>query len=227
MDRTEVCLRIRYLAGLFCIVLMCLLSTGCKMEKTAIHEIDLEDTQLATDRTKDTKDGTLNEKETEEQKKTKDEKHAANQTDTLIYIYVCGAVENPGVYEMEADARVYEAIEKAGGMTDKAAKHSCNQAEKLTDGQQIYIPTLEEADAPGGSANLSGGSIQGTGAAKVNLNKATAEELMSLPGIGQSKANSILAYRQEHGRFQSIEELKNISGIKEGVFEKIKDQIAV
>ena len=142
--------------------------------------------------------------------KTESEKGSQGGTDAeeglpeTLYVHVCGAVNAPGVYELRTDARIYEALEAAGGMTEDAAADWINQAEALSDGERIYVPTQEEAEE-----------------------SAAKEELLTLSGIGASKAESILKYRQEHGNFQSIEDLKKIEGIKDGVFNKIKDDIMV
>ena len=142
-----------------------------------------------------------------------------------ICVYVCGAVCEPGIYELEEGARVYEAVELAGGMTEEASEASVNLAREAEDGGQIYIPTLEEAASQGVVPGAEGASADVP--RKVNINTASAEELMTLTGIGEAKAKSIMRYREENGGFQSTEELMEISGIKEGVFEKIKDDITI
>ena len=133
-----------------------------------------------------------------------------------IFVYVCGAVVNEGVYELPEGSRVYEAIEMAGGFTEDAAGTQINQAEILTDETRLYIPTIGEMQ-----------SEQTQQDGKVDLNAASKEELMTLPGVGEAKASQIIEYREEHGRFREIEELMNISGIKEGLFQKVKDYIKV
>lgn len=145
--------------------------------------------------------------------------------DATVFVYVCGAVETPGVYELQADARVFEAIRAAGGVTAEAAPDMVNQAEVITDGEQIYVPTAGEMQAQGLGVGETG--AKGTDNGKVNINTASEEELMTLTGIGEAKAAAILKYREEHGRFESIEELMEIEGIKEGVFGKIKDDITI
>ncbi len=142
-----------------------------------------------------------------------------------IYVYVCGAVETPGVYELKADARVYNAIACAGGLKEDADPDYINQAKLLSDGEQIYIPTQEEVAQGGISEQIakSSGDTEG----KIDINIATKEELMTLNGIGESRAENILRYRQEQGGFQCIEDLMNVEGIKEGIFQKIKDSITV
>lgn len=154
--------------------------------------------------------------------------------ENVVYVYVCGAVNCPGVYKLKPDARVYEAIEAAGGLSTDAAAEYVNQAQKVEDGVQIYVPDREEAEqglvsglgsAPGGSPASE--SRADTASVKVNINSATVEELKTLPGIGDAKAQSIVSYRQTNGMFQGIEDLMDVEGIKSGVFEKIKDKITV
>lgn len=153
----------------------------------------------------------------------------------IIYVDVCGQVKNPGVYQLGAESRVYEAVEMAGGMTKKAAAEAVNQAGRLTDGQQIYVPSKDEQASGGAGGQTGAGSVDGQQASgsteadggKVNLNTASKEELMTLSGIGEVKADAMVRYREEHGSFQSVEDVKKIEGIKDGVFNKIKDQITV
>ena len=152
---------------------------------------------------------------------------AAAQT---VFVYVCGAVNAPGVYEIESGARVFEAIRLAGGLSENAAADAVNQARPVTDGEQIRVPTEEEAQNSGAGSTAEGdfGAVtEGTEKRKVNINTAGKEELMTLTGIGEAKAESIIEYRTENGRFGSIEDLMLITGIKEGVFNKIKDDITV
>lgn len=136
-----------------------------------------------------------------------------------IFVHVCGAVKKPGVYELQNEARVCDAIKAAGGLKKKAADTEVNQAQALTDGEQIRVPYKTDD----GESTISTGS--GAKSGKISINRATAEELMTLPGIGSSKAESIIRYREEHGGFQKIEDIKNIQGIKDGVFNKIADYI--
>ncbi len=135
---------------------------------------------------------------------------------TEIYVFVCGAVKNPGVYALSEGDRVVEAINAAGGFLEDAAKDAWNQAEILQDEMKIYIPTMEE---------LQNQSEAGTG--KININTASKEDLMGLPGVGEAKAKQIISYRESHGLFKHIEDIMSISGIKEGLFEKIKEYITV
>jgi competence protein ComEA len=159
----------------------------------------------------------------------------AGSTETLdpveIYVYVCGAVEDPGVYRLESGQRMYEAIELAGGFSEDACEDAVNLAGELCDGQMIWIPTMEEAAAGGldAASAVWGASSQDTAETddRININTATSEQLMTLPGIGQSKADSIVAYRDCNGSFASVEEIMNVDGIKEGVYNRIKDSIRV
>lgn len=158
--------------------------------------------------------------------------------ETTCYVYVCGAVNAPGVYELPAGSRVYEAIAMAGGMTGEADGRSLNQAAQVADGQQITVYTREEAEklqkngnsaAMAGQAGESEGNLSSgeSGKAKVNINTAGREELMTLHGIGAARADAILAYREEHGTFSRIEDIMNVEGIKEKAFAKIRDDIVV
>ena len=146
-----------------------------------------------------------------------------------IWVYVCGEVASPGVYELQEGARITHAIEAAGGLTEAAGQVYLNQAAHLTDGQRIYVPsreeeqTLKEEDSPSDMADAGMGKDTGI----INLNTATKAELLSLSGIGESRAEAIIAYRETNGGFRKIEDLKKVDGIKEGIFQKIREQITV
>ena len=154
---------------------------------------------------------------------------------TVIYVDVTGAVKAPGVYTLPAGSRVFEAIALAGGAREDASLENLNQAGILQDGQQIRVYTEEEAaqmaqqgslpSLPG--AETAAGQKESQEASKVNINTAGKEELMTLTGIGETRAEAILAYRQETGGFQVPEDLMQVEGIKEKTFEKLKDQITV
>lgn len=158
---------------------------------------------------------------------------AENEVREECCVYVCGAVQTPGVYVLNAGARIYEAIEMAGGLTENAGVTAVNQAQEICDGQMIYIPTKEEAAAyPVSSSAVDGTAQQSSQTVdeddgRVDLNTASAAELMTLSGIGETKAAAILAYREAHGGFSSIEEIMNVDGIKEGSYNRIKDNIKV
>lgn len=142
----------------------------------------------------------------------------ASEAET-VYVFVCGQVRNPGVYSLEPGSRVCDAIRLAGGCLETADFCAVNQAEVVVDGSRIYIPAIGEQTAEEAAASSEDGLV--------HLNQATREELMTLSGIGETKADAILEYREAHGGFTTKEELMNIPGIKEGVFRNIQDDITV
>lgn len=136
-------------------------------------------------------------------------------TDTVV-AQIDGAVNAPGVYEISVGLRVRDLVEAAGGMREDAALESINLAEVVTDGLRYHILTIEEYEA-----SRTGSS------AKININTATIEQLMTLAGIGESKARSIIEYREKNGTFKSVEDLLKVSGIKRGTLDKILADITV
>lgn len=143
--------------------------------------------------------------------------------EAYVAVYVCGAVNEPAVYYLNKGALKQDALDAAGGFAEGAATAYVNLAEQVTEGEKIYFPYAEElteslllTEGSGKDAEIDG---------KINLNTATIGELMTLPGIGESKAAAIIQYREEHGAFKSPEDIKKISGIKDGVYDKIKDFI--
>lgn len=142
--------------------------------------------------------------------------------ETVIYVDVCGAVRYPGVYRLDGDARVFEAVDLAGGMTEAACIQAINQAETLTDGQKIYVPTTEEWNA-----GIMTDEMTEPDDGRININTADVSLLCTLPGIGETRAQAIVAYRESHGSFESVEAIQQVSGIKSGVYDKIKDFIKV
>lgn len=147
----------------------------------------------------------------------------------LIYVYVCGQVRMPGVYSLDEGSRLFEAVDLAGGILPEGDLTRINLAAVLADGQKIYIPSAAEAETMQDAEEFSEESekIGDVSGQRVNINRASKETLMTLPGIGEAKAEAILAYRQAEGDFESPEALMNVPGIKEGVFAKIKDRIAI
>lgn len=161
----------------------------------------------------------------------------------ILYIHVCGEVAAPGVYELPAGSRMYEAVEKAGGMTSEAAQESVNLAQAIEDGQQLRIPSREEirkyqetgkdvsgllgAGGAAGNGSESASQKSESSAALINLNTASKEELMTLNGIGAARAEAILSYREQKGGFRTIEDIMKVPGIKNAAFQKIKDKITV
>ncbi len=151
-------------------------------------------------------------------------------------IHICGEVKDPGVYQLEEGSRLYQAVEAAGGFSEEAAKDYLNMAQTVSDGMKIVVPRaedlvgleaygLEDVFLQGGGQSQSGNA--GSDSGKVNLNTATKEELMTLSGIGESRAEDIIRYRTDYGPFETIEEVMQVSGIKDAAFAKIRDDITV
>ena len=158
-----------------------------------------------------------------------------------VVVYICGAVKHPGVYKFTAGSRVNDAVNAASGFKKGAARTAINQARVLEDGEQITIPTLKQVKRKQLSKTTDGDNFQdkttdneNTDSSEresqdtlININTASAGELTSLSGIGQSRADAIIEYRQSNGKFQSIEDIMKIPGIKQGIFNKIKNKISV
>lgn len=147
-----------------------------------------------------------------------------------VTVHVNGAVARPGVYTLDANSRVIDALAAAGGLLPTAADDIVNQAALLRDGQQVYVPTrgtpVPQGLVPAGQAAPSSkGAATVAPSGPVNLNRATAEELDSLPGIGPALAARIIEYRQKIGPFQRPEDLKKVSGIGDKLFESLKERI--
>lgn len=157
-----------------------------------------------------------------------DEAAVDDQSTNSVYVHVLGCVANPGLYELQADARVADAIESAGGFTDQAAQESVNLAAHVSDGEQIRISSREEALQAGSSvSSAAGDAAAALSSGKVNINTASAEELQTLSGIGQSTAAKIVGYRQKNGSFASIDDLKNVSGIGDKRLESLRPYITL
>ena len=216
------------------------LSTGCQKEaEEGFQELTPEKTDESSSffSSKDSKEKNETEKENE------NENDAAKSSDTSgsrIVVYVCGEVNSPGVYMLDEGSRVCDALRVAGGMTERAAEAYLNQARSLSDGERVYVPSKEEAEQletweekqrsasgnDGADGKASGSGTSGSsGSGRVSINRAGKEELLTLPGIGETKADAILDYREKHGRFSAVEELMQVEGIKEGTYNKLKDKI--
>lgn len=169
---------------------------------------------------------------------------SSEETKTLV-VHICGAVSAPGVYELPAGSRIIDAVEAGGGFLPEADEACCNLAEEIVDGCQIYIMKKTESCADGQTEkkagiqtspdsdmqttdrNVRSNSATALENGLVNLNTADVAALMTLPGIGESRAKAIISYREQHGAFAQIEDIMKISGIKQAAFSKIKDKITV
>ncbi len=200
--------RIVYITAAVIFVLVCgVIYFGKEKKAGQSYDFAAESTDCA--------DGILYEEDDEDAKPAGDEP---------VVVYVTGAVVRPGVYEVGGGMRVSDAVDAAGGFKDNAAKDYLNLAALVSDGEKITVPTKKEAGKILSANNSSNGSGESL---LVNINTAAKDELMTLPGIGEAKADAIIAYRQENGSFRSVDELMQISGIKEGVYSKISEYITV
>lgn len=170
---------------------------------------------------------------------------SVEEEEQYIIVHLCGAVVNPGVYELKQGARVVDGVISAGGFAEEASEEGLNLASPLTDGSRIYIPTATEVEEARTEGSLSSGETfdgattlydrSGTQSASgsspksnlVNINTATEDELTTLTGIGPTRAKAIIEYRETSGAFKTIEDIKNVSGIGEASFRKLKASITV
>ena len=176
---------------------------------------------------------------------------ALDESKRKIYVYICGAVVNAGVVSGGAGMRLYQAVELCGGLIDEADGTRVNLAMQLKDGDKIYIPYAYDdisltdeinngcnpnatgisgsnTENSGGNSESYGSNTGGAGSSNlIDINKASKSELMQLSGIGEARALDIISYREKHGAFKRIEDIKNVSGIKDAAFNKIKDYICV
>jgi competence protein ComEA len=166
------------------------------------------------------KDSELTFETIQDYSETDNETYVAGVNNQSIFVYVCGAVGQAGVYELDEGSRLYEAIELAGGMNDDADTTYLNMARVLTDGEQVVVYTVTEA------LSLKEEEAQAK-LGLVNINTADITELTTISGIGESRAKAIIDYREKNGAFSSIEDIKNVDGIKDGLFSKIKDKITI
>lgn len=159
---------------------------------------------------------------------SKDEKEDKNQKEEvveqdLITVDVKGAVKSPGIYDLPVGSRINDAVQKAGGLTDNADSKSINLAQRISDEALVYVPTKEEAtsqEMPSSASNTKENK-------KVNLNKASLEELKQVKGLGAKRAQDIIDHRESNGKFKSVDELKKVSGIGAKTIEKLKEYVTV
>ncbi len=187
----------------FVVVLLC----GCGVDEE-LYQLDLSE---GSSRTAEDTAGSGS---------SKDAASAEDTGQVMLYVHVCGAVSRPGVVQIPAGSRAQAAVDAAGGFTEEADTAFVNLAARMKDGEQLYIPTKEEAVRLGSDqAAVESGMV--------NLNTADISLLCTLPGIGESRAGDIIAYRLEHGGFTDTKEIMQVPGIKESTYKKIKELITV
>ena len=133
-----------------------------------------------------------------------------------IIVYICGAVNSPGIVELPEGSRANDAVAAAGGFADDADTASVNLAKVLKDQEQIFVSSVSR-----------GGEENGPADKRISVNEASKEELMTLPGIGEQKAKRIIEYREEHGRFLKLEDLKKVEGIGDALYNRIKEHLRI
>ena len=164
-------------------------------------------------------------KDSSSEKEIKKEEKEESPEQDLITVDVKGAVKSPGIYDLPVGSRVHDAVQKAGGLTDEADSKSLNLAQKVSDEALVYVPTKGEEAA---SQQVASGTTASTRKdKKVNLNKASLEELKQVKGLGGKRAQDIIDHREANGKFKSVDELKKVSGIGAKTIEKLKDYVTV
>ena len=161
-------------------------------------------------------------KDSTDEKEDKNQKEEVVEQD-LITVDVKGAVKSPGIYDLPVGSRVNDAVQKAGGLIDNADSKSINLAQKISDEALVYVPTKEEAANQESYSNATGNKES----KKVNLNKASLEELKQVKGLGAKRAQDIIDHRESNGNFKSVDELKKVSGIGAKTIEKLKEYVTV
>lgn len=157
-----------------------------------------------------------------EEKSQKSETEEVVEKD-LITVDVKGAVKSPGIYDLPVGSRINDAVQKAGGLTDNADSKSINLAQRISDEALVYVPTKEEATSQDAHSNASNTKEN----KKVNLNKASLEELKQVKGLGGKRAQDIIDHRETNGKFKSVDDLKKVSGIGAKTVEKLKEYVTV
>ena len=244
----EYMLKSKNIINLLGIGSLCLFLLGCSEERFLVQEessvVALEEDSIVS---KEEELEHLTEKAEDDQK---EEENSQVTEPPEIAVHICGAVNRPGVYYLKENERLIEGIEKAGGFREDANQDYLNQALRLEDGMKVTVPVkgeIEQGEIPESEDSIlresaskeiavESGYLQkdmteaekgSKSANKVDLNTADEALLCTLPGIGESRAKSIIAYREEHGPFQTSEDVMKVSGIKEAAYEKIKDFIMV
>lgn len=201
-------------------MLLTVLVSACKSDGEKVSLDKLLAGETVRDGYNNALQNDTSQKDTLQKEEQKDKEQTGNSVLPTVWVHVCGEVEVPGIYELPVGSRVYDGLVLAGGFTEAADTTYYNLAETLCDGMKIEIPAWEQSGKPGGD--------QGDTEEKeklININTATLEELQTLPGIGASRAADIITYREKQGKFKDTAEIMKVSGIKESVYEKIKDKI--
>ncbi len=219
---------------LFCIVFLCMCMFGCTKDKSGkIYDMNETDSTVdISEQSEETKDNVDSLESKENSTETLSETDGAEAAAKDVYVHVCGAVNSPGVYRVSGSLRVFQVIEMAGGAVSDADLNSVNMARPVYDEMKVYVPRQGEVisdDYEYGSDeyNDADGTNNTGDKTLVNINKADVSELMTLPGIGQARAEAIVSYRGANGEFKCTEDIMNISGIKQAAYDKIKDLIEV
>ena len=164
-------------------------------------------------------------KDSSSEKEVKKEEKEESTEQDLITVDVKGAVKSPGIYDLPVGSRVHDAVQKAGGLTEQADSKSLNLAQKVSDEALVYVPSKGEEAA---SQQAASGTTPSTSKEKkVNLNRASLEELKQVKGLGGKRAQDIIDHREANGKFKSVDELKKVSGIGAKTIEKLKDYVTV
>ena len=187
---------------------------GCLLLKPSTHA-PAKESNLQTEVTAISKDST-------DEKDDKNQKEEVVEQD-MITVDVKGAVKSPGIYDLPVGSRINDAVQKAGGLTENADSKSINLAQRISDEALVYVPTKEEATNQETHSTASNSKEN----KKVNLNKASLEELKQVKGLGAKRAQDIIDHRESNGKFKSVDELKKVSGIGAKTIEKLKDYVTV
>ena len=207
----------------FIIILSCVLFLSCNHNREiTVQKQVSEDSETSAFDTETENDSNLGGENASPDKVSSTQNE---ERQTKICVYVCGAVINPGLYELPFGSRAMAALESAGGFSADAATDCINLAQYLEDGTMLRIPTLDEAQN-GNFTDVSGNPVS-VGNSLVNINTAGSAELCSVPGIGESRAKAIVDYREKNGKFNTLEDLMKVPGIKEGIFSKMKEYVTV
>lgn len=164
---------------------------------------------------------------TTEKSEQRSENDQGDKSEEMVTVDVKGAVKKPGVYQLKSSSRVHDALLKAGGMTDEADLKSINQAQKLVDEAVVYVAKVGENVVDVTTNTNASTATSQAKAGLVNLNTATEADFQTISGIGQKRAQDIIAYREANGKFKSVDDLKNVTGIGAKTLEKLKEYVTV